>query len=173
MKQGEGDHVLPDEITFVGVLCACVHEGLVTQAGRYFGYMSDLLGVKPNFAHYWCMAYFLAHVDLMQEPRGNKITKEHSDREHLPLSSSLRSELLGLACFRGDVMLGEQIANKLIEQDPEIFWCHLLLVNIYATASHWDEAAQTKERFKKRSMERVPGCSLKNLKELVHNMIAT
>ncbi|KAH0648751.1 hypothetical protein KY285_033999 [Solanum tuberosum] len=67
MKQGEGDHVLPDEITFVGVLCACVHEGPVTQAGTYFSDMSDLLGVKPNFAHYWCMANLLAHLGLKNQ----------------------------------------------------------------------------------------------------------
>ncbi|KAH0645951.1 hypothetical protein KY284_033835 [Solanum tuberosum] len=52
MKQGEGDHVLPDEITFVGVLCACAREGLVTEARTYFGDTSDLFGVKPNFAHH-------------------------------------------------------------------------------------------------------------------------
>uniref|UniRef100_M0ZXG2 Pentatricopeptide repeat-containing protein n=1 Tax=Solanum tuberosum TaxID=4113 RepID=M0ZXG2_SOLTU len=106
MKQGEGDHVLPDEITFVGVLCARAREGLN-------------IPIESN----------------------------------LPLTSSLRSELLGLARFSGDVMLGEQIANKLIEQDSEKFWCHLLLVNIYAAASRWDEVAQTKERMKKRGKQ--------------------
>ncbi|KAG5593036.1 hypothetical protein H5410_043550 [Solanum commersonii] len=111
MKQGEGDPVLPDEITFVGVLCACAREGLVTEARTYFGDTSDLFGVKPNLAHHWCMAN---------------------------------------SRFSGDVMLGEQIVNKLIEQDSEKFWCHLLLVNIYAAASRWDEVAQTKQRMKKR-----------------------
>uniref|UniRef100_M0ZXG3 Pentatricopeptide repeat-containing protein n=1 Tax=Solanum tuberosum TaxID=4113 RepID=M0ZXG3_SOLTU len=80
MKQGEGDHVLPDEITFVGVLCARAREGLVTEARTYFGDTSDLFGVKPNFAHHWCMANLLAHVGLINA-RSSKNTKEHSDRE--------------------------------------------------------------------------------------------
>ncbi|KAH0645952.1 hypothetical protein KY284_033836 [Solanum tuberosum] len=82
-----------------------------------------------------------------------KILKNIPIESNLPLTSSLRSELLGLARFSGDVMIGEQIANKLIEQDSEKFWCHLLLVNIYAAASRWDEVAQTKERMKKRGGE--------------------
>ncbi|KAJ8526832.1 hypothetical protein K7X08_029309 [Anisodus acutangulus] len=155
MKRGEGDRVLPDEITFVGVLCACAREGLVAEARKYFRHMSDLFGVKPNFAHYWCMANLLAHVGLMQE--AVKILKNIPIESNLPLSSSLWSELLGLARFRRDVVLGEQIANKLIQQDPENFWYYLLLVNIYAAAGCWDEVAQTKERMKKRGMERVPG----------------
>ncbi|WMV43730.1 hypothetical protein MTR67_037115 [Solanum verrucosum] len=79
-----------------------------------------------------------------------KILKNIPIESNLPLTSWLRSELLGLARFSGDVMLGEQIANKLIEQDSEKFWCHLLLVNIYAAAGRCDEVAQTKERMKKR-----------------------
>ncbi|KAK6783206.1 hypothetical protein RDI58_021003 [Solanum bulbocastanum] len=102
-----------------------------------------------------------------------KVLKNIPIESNLPLTSSLRSELLGLARFSGDVMLGEQIANKLIEQDPENFWYYLLLVNIYAAAGRWDEVVQTKERMKKRGMERVPGCSLKDFKELVHKMIVT
>nr|XP_016484457.1 PREDICTED: pentatricopeptide repeat-containing protein At3g51320-like isoform X1 [Nicotiana tabacum] len=171
MKQVEGDCVLPDEITFVGVLCACAREGLLTEARTHFGDMSDVFGVKPNFVHYWCKANLLAHVGLMQE--AIQILKNMTIESNLPLESSLWSELLGSARFCGDVIVREQIANKLIEHDPENFRYYLLLVNIYAAAGRWDEVAQTKQRMKKRGMERVPGCSLKDLKELFHNMIAT
>ncbi|OIT40694.1 pentatricopeptide repeat-containing protein [Nicotiana attenuata] len=169
MKQVDGDCVLPDEITFVGVLCACAREGLLTEARTHFGDMSNVFGVKPDFVHYWCMANLLAHVGLMQEAL--QILKNISIESNLPLESSLWSELLGSTRFRGDVIVGEQIANKLLEQDPENFQYYLLLVNIYAAAGRWDEVAQTKEMMKKRGMERVPDCSLKDLKELVHNML--
>ncbi|PHT30845.1 hypothetical protein CQW23_27182 [Capsicum baccatum] len=163
--------VLPDEITFVGVLCACAREGLLTEGRKHFGNMSDVFGIKPSFAHYWCMANLLANVGLMQE--ATEILKNIPVDSNLPLESSLWSELLGSARFGRDVSLGEQIANKLIDQDPENFWHYLLLVNIYAAAGRWDDVTQTKERMKKRGIERTPGCSLKDLKEIVHDMSAT
>ncbi|KAK4369690.1 hypothetical protein RND71_009165 [Anisodus tanguticus] len=161
----------PDEITFVGILCACAREGLLTEARKHFGEMSDVFGIKPSFAHYWCMANLLAKFGLMQE--AIETLKNIPVESNLPLESSLWSELLGSARFRGDVILGEQIANKLIDQDPKNFWHYLLLVNIYAAAGRWDEVTQTKERMKKRGIERTPGCGLKDLKEIVHNMSAT
>lgn len=165
------NRVLPDEITFVGVLCACAREGLLTEGRKHFGNMSDVFGIKPSFAHYWCMANLLANVGLMQE--AIETLKNIPVESNLPLGSSLWSELLGSARFGRDVSLGEQIANKLIDQDPKNFWHYLLLVNIFAAAGRWDEVTQTKERMKKRGIERTPGCSLKDLKEIVHNMSAT
>nr|XP_009801045.1 PREDICTED: pentatricopeptide repeat-containing protein At3g51320-like [Nicotiana sylvestris] len=126
MEQVEEDRVHRDEITFVSVLCACAREGLLTEARTHFGDMSDVFGVKPNFVHYWCMANLLAHVGLMQE--AIQILKNIPIESNLPLESSLCSELLGSARFRGDVILGEQISNKLIEQDPENFRYYLLLL---------------------------------------------
>ncbi|KAH0747658.1 hypothetical protein KY285_009315 [Solanum tuberosum] len=164
-------HALPDEITFVGVLCACAREGLLTEGRKHFGNMSDVFGIKPSFAHYWCMANLLANVGLMQE--AIETLKNIPVESNLPLESSLWSELLGSARFGRDVSLGEQIAKKLIDQDPKNFWHYLLLVNIYAAAGRWDEVAQTKEKMKNRGIERTPGCSLRDLKDIVHNMSAT
>ncbi|MCD9642811.1 hypothetical protein HAX54_029830 [Datura stramonium] len=163
--------VLPDEITFVGVLCACAREGPLTEGRKHFGNMTDVYGIRPSFAHYWCMANLLANVGLMQE--AIKTLKNIPVESNLPSESSLWSELLGSARFGRDVSLGEQIANKLIDQDPKNFWHYLLLVNIYAAAGCWDDVTQTKERMKKRGIERTPGCSLKDLKEIVHNMSVT
>ncbi|PHU07241.1 hypothetical protein BC332_23730 [Capsicum chinense] len=124
--------VLPDEITFVSVLCACAREGLVTEERKYFGNMSNAFGIKPSFAHYWCLANILENVGLMQE--AIETLKNMPVDSDLPLESSLWSELLGSARLGQDVSLGEQIANKLIDHDPENFWHYLLLVNIYAAA---------------------------------------
>ncbi|KAK6774870.1 hypothetical protein RDI58_025871 [Solanum bulbocastanum] len=146
--------VLPDEITFVGVLCACAREGLLTEGRKHFGNMSDVFGIKPSFAHYWCMANLLANVGLMQE--AIETLKNIPVESNLPLESSLWSELLSSARFGRDVSLGEQIVNKLIDQDPKNFWHYLLLVNIYAAAGRWDEVAQTKEKMKNRGIERTP-----------------
>ncbi|OIT19850.1 hypothetical protein A4A49_53968 [Nicotiana attenuata] len=74
--------------------------------------------------------------------------KDIPAESNLPLESPLWSELLGSTRFR---ILGEQIANKLIEEDPKNFRHYLLLVNIYAAAGRWDEVAQTKRRMNRKN----------------------
>ncbi|KAK2645420.1 hypothetical protein Ddye_020615 [Dipteronia dyeriana] len=47
---------LPDEVTFIGVLSACSHEGLVEEENRYFNSLSKVYGITPTIEHCACMA---------------------------------------------------------------------------------------------------------------------
>ncbi|KAK2973678.1 hypothetical protein RJ640_022135 [Escallonia rubra] len=160
--------LLPDEITFVGVLCASARQGLLTEGRNYFGQMTDVFDIKPNFAHYWCMANLFASVGLMQEAvelLGNMPVDMEMSSE-----SSLLAGLLGSCRFKGDVMLGERIAKALIEENPGNELSHAFLLNIYAVAGCWEDVARMKDLIKERGVRRVPGCSLADLKEIVHNL---
>nr|AYM00941.1 pentatricopeptide repeat protein [Salvia miltiorrhiza] len=161
----EGKWILPDELTFVGVLCACARLGLLEEGRNHFSEMRDELGIKPNFGHYWCLANLMANVGLMQEAV--------SILKNIPIDegmSSLWAGLFGSCRFEGDVMLGERIAKDLIEQDPHNFSHYNLLVNVYAAAGKWEHVATTKETMKERGIRKAPCCSLKGLKEIVSSL---
>ena len=64
--RGEGG-ISPDEITFVGLLCACARSGLLAEGRNYFSQMINKFGIKPNFAHFWFMANLYVRVELVQE----------------------------------------------------------------------------------------------------------
>ncbi|MFQ6628528.1 hypothetical protein Gotur_007812, partial [Gossypium turneri] len=51
--------IKPDEVTFVGVLSACSHAGMVEEGWRHFEDMSKVYNLEPQTEHYGCM------VDLL------------------------------------------------------------------------------------------------------------
>ncbi|MCI61773.1 pentatricopeptide repeat-containing protein, partial [Trifolium medium] len=45
----------PDEVTFVNVLSACVHAGLVDEGEKHFAAMLTKYGMQAEMEHYSCM----------------------------------------------------------------------------------------------------------------------
>ncbi|KAK7336211.1 hypothetical protein VNO77_16745 [Canavalia gladiata] len=54
-KEMEKANVVPDAITFVGVLSACVNMNDLEQGQKYFSLMTDRYGITPILEHYTCM----------------------------------------------------------------------------------------------------------------------
>ncbi|KAL6201303.1 hypothetical protein ACLB2K_025017 [Fragaria x ananassa] len=48
----------PDNLTFIALLSACSHSGLVEQGRHYFQNLEALYGVTPTIEHYACMWMF-------------------------------------------------------------------------------------------------------------------
>ena len=48
----EMEHVLPDSITFIGILTACSHCGFVEEGHKYFGMMQNRFMIQPQLKHY-------------------------------------------------------------------------------------------------------------------------
>lgn len=168
VKIDEENRILPDEITFIGVLCACVRLGYLTEGRNYFKKMVDLYGLKPNFAHYWCVANLFAGAGLIHDAikilREVRIGKDESS-EYL-----LGAKLLGTCRFEGSVVLGEKIVRDLMDLEPENALAYRLLLNIYAVAGQWDDVAKVKEMMKKTKFKGRVGCSLLDLKEIVYEL---
>ncbi|KAI3968074.1 hypothetical protein MKW92_019116 [Papaver armeniacum] len=54
--------VRPDEVTFLRVLCACSHTGMVKEGRHYFDYMVLSCEIESNIKHYGCMVDLLSHI---------------------------------------------------------------------------------------------------------------
>lgn len=164
----DGGGIIPDEITFIGVLCACARAGLVREAADYFSQMINVFCVKPKFAHYWCMANAFAGVGLIQE--AEEIIKNMPEiAEDLSSESLAWANLLGSCRFQGGITMGEKIAKSLIDKEPENIAYYRLLLNVYAVACRWEDVAWVKEMMKEKKVGRMPGCNLVELNEIVHN----
>ncbi|KAK9152191.1 hypothetical protein Syun_010500 [Stephania yunnanensis] len=158
---------LPDEITFIGVLCACARAGLLSEGQKYFIQMTNLYGIKPKFAHYWCMANLYFDVGLVQEAEEflRRMLNENTD---WLFESSLWSGFFGSCRFQGDIDLGEKIALQLIEMDTQNALGYSLLSNIYGAAGRWNDVEKVKEMAKEKGV-RTPGCHLIDLNRIVHH----
>ncbi|KAF2306271.1 hypothetical protein GH714_016162 [Hevea brasiliensis] len=167
MISGDGE-AIPDEVTYIGLLCACARAGLLTEGRNFFSQMMHTYSLKPNFAHYWCMANLYAGVGLVQE--AENILRNIAEGDENVLSESLVwANLLSLCRFQANATFGERIAKCLINMEPWNFSHYRLLLNVYAVAGKWNDVARVKEMVKGRRMRRMPGCNLVDLKEIVHN----
>ncbi|PRQ47354.1 putative tetratricopeptide-like helical domain-containing protein [Rosa chinensis] len=159
--------ILPDETTFIGVLCACARAGLLRKARDYFRQMINVFHLKPQFAHYWCMANVYVGVGLIQEAE-EMIRKMPEVAEDLTKESLAWANVLGSCRFQKDVTVGEQIAISLIDMEPQNIAYYRLLLNVYAAAGQWEDVAWVKEMMKENKVRRLPGCNLVDLNEIVH-----
>lgn len=158
----KGD-IKPNEITFLCVISACSHAGLVKEGQKYFSIMKNDFGLEPSMDHYGAM------VDLLG--RAGKLKEAWEFIQTMPVKPAINvyGAMLGACKIHKNVDLGEKAAFKLFESDPEEGGYHVLLANIYATASKWDKVAKVRVEMEKKGIRKTPGCSLIDFKNKVHS----
>ncbi|KAK7848264.1 pentatricopeptide repeat-containing protein [Quercus suber] len=68
--------IRPNKVTFIGVLTACSHAGLVDQGRQLFATMDKCFGVAPSADHYACMVDLLGD---MNHPQSSEIKRALAD----------------------------------------------------------------------------------------------
>ena len=101
----------PDHITFVAVLTACSHNGLVEEGCKFIESMESDFGIPRRKEHYACA------IDLYG--RAGQLEKAKALVETMPFEpdAMVLKTLLGACRFCGDIELASQIANTLLELD--------------------------------------------------------
>lgn len=156
----------PDSITFISLLSACSHAGLVEEGWRYFKSMSRDYDIIPEVEHYACM------VDLLG--RAGRVEEAHKFIQEMPLepSSSVWGSLLSACRIHCNVDLGEGVAERLFEMEPQNAGNYILLSNIYAAAGRWEDVAKVRSIMKEQGIKKRPGCSWIEVNNRVHAFVA-
>eukprot|EP01018_Ginkgo_biloba_P028267 Gb_24755 [translate_table: standard] len=154
--------IKPNDVTFISVLSACSHAGLVNEGWQYFDCMTQDYHITPRVEHYSCM------VDLLG--RAGCLDEAHDFVNNMPLEPHVGvwGALLGACRIHCNIELGEQVANRLFYLDPEHVGYYVLLSNIYAEAGRWDDVTKVRTMMKERGLEKTPGCSLIEINNRVH-----
>lgn len=152
----------PNYITFVSVLAACSHSGLLDEGWRWFNSMKHEFGVEPGVEHYGCM------VDLLG--RAGYLNKAYNLIKEMKVSPDfvVWGSLLGACRIHKNVELAEISANKLFELDPSDCGYYVLLSHVYADAGRWEDVERMRVLMKKHGLVKPPGFSLVELKGKVH-----
>ncbi|KAA0031595.1 hypothetical protein IC582_000383 [Cucumis melo] len=146
--------IKPDCISFIGLLFACSHTGLVDQARHYFDLMTGEYGIKPGIEHYNCMVDLLGRAGLLEEAE-NLI--ENADCRN---DSALWLVLLGASTATWtNSAIAERIAKKLMELEPQCYLSYVHLANFYRAVGRWDDAVKVRELMKNRQLKKMPGQS--------------
>ncbi|XP_020592761.1 pentatricopeptide repeat-containing protein At5g61800 [Phalaenopsis equestris] len=126
--------VKPDGITFVGVLVACSHSGLVETAKKLFGEMERVHGVRIELKHYGCMADLLGRAGMIEE--AVEMIEAMPEKGDGYVWGGL---LAGCRIHRGNVDVAEVAARKLLEIRPGDTGVYSAMARIYADERRWDD----------------------------------
>ena len=143
----------PNAVTFVGLLSAYSHAGLIEEARVCFTSMSSKYRINPTVEHYTIM------VDLLG--RSGKLDEAFQLIMQMPMRphASVWGALL-LACrLHNNVELGEVVASKCFELEPEETGYYILLGNIYAQAKKWEKVKRLRKLMVERGLSKMPGSS--------------
>ncbi|KAG6517565.1 pentatricopeptide repeat-containing protein At1g59720, chloroplastic/mitochondrial-like [Zingiber officinale] len=154
--------VAPNHVTFVGVLSACAHSGLVSDGRRYWSTMRHM-GIEPLMEHYGCMVDLLCRAGHVEE--AFSFVK---DMPIVPNSVIWRTLLAGCKNTRTSDEVVETAAEKLLEMGPLNAENYVLLSNLYATRCEWDKVSQMRRKMKELGAKVVPGCSSTEIDGFVH-----
>ncbi|KAE8692113.1 putative pentatricopeptide repeat-containing protein [Hibiscus syriacus] len=161
IKQG----ILPTSVTFVAVLNACNHGGLVDLGFEMFHSMSKDYGIPPQIEHYGCIVDLLGRVGRLKEAY-NFIQNMEIAPDHVMLVA-----LLSACKIHGNLELGEQVARILINHGGVDSGTYVLLSNVYASSGKWKEAAQIRAKMKEGGILKEPGCSSIEVNNEIHEFL--
>ncbi|CAK9176690.1 unnamed protein product [Ilex paraguariensis] len=144
----------PDRVSFIGVLSACSHSGLICEAYLYFQSMLKDYGIQPEVEHYSCLVDALGRAGRLQE--AEKLIASMP----FEASSAMYRALLGACRVQGDRETGTRVATRLLALEPSDSSVYVLLSNIYAAANKWDEVTDARKMMHRKNVKKDPGFSL-------------
>ncbi|KAM7521184.1 hypothetical protein LguiB_020146 [Lonicera macranthoides] len=156
------EEILPDRITFLTVLSACSHAGLVKEGRRYFDTMHGLYGISPGEDHYARL------IDLLC--RAGKFSEAKDAIQTMPFEpgAPIWEALLGGCRIHGNMDLGIEAAERLFEVMPQHDGTYILLSNMYANVGRWNDVAKVRKLMRDRGVKKEPGCSWIEVENKVH-----
>ncbi|XP_057949062.1 pentatricopeptide repeat-containing protein At5g66520-like [Malania oleifera] len=160
------EEIKPNGVTFIGVLTACSHIGLVDKGWTYFMSMSDVFGVTPAIEHYGCMVDILGRAGQLQE------AKELIKSMPFPPDAIVWRALLGACRIYKNVEIAEVAIVNLLELEPHVDGNYVLLSNVYSQDKQWDNVTNVRRMMKTINIQKVPGCSSIEIDNAVHEFIA-
>ncbi|CAA0820314.1 Pentatricopeptide repeat-containing protein [Striga hermonthica] len=158
--------IVPNHATFVAVLRACGHVGLVDEALGYFSLMKNEYKLEPQLEHYSSM------VDILG--RSSRVADALKMIQEMPLEADdvIWRTLLSTCRMHGNVEVAEKATSALLELDPQDSSACVLLLNVYADAGMWGRVSEMRRVMRHGKMKKEPGCSWVELQSEVHMFLA-
>lgn len=152
----------PNDVTFLCIISACSHSGLVKEGRHYFTIMKERYGLEPAMDHYGAL------VDLLG--RAGQLEEAWDFIQTMPVEPGINvyGAMLGACKIHKNVDLGEKAADRVFELEPDDGGYHVLLANIYAIASMWQKVAKVRTLMQRKGIQKTPGCSSVDLRNEVH-----
>ncbi|OMP09305.1 hypothetical protein COLO4_05607 [Corchorus olitorius] len=164
----ERQHVKPNGITFVSVLSACTHAGLVEVGRQRFLSMARDYLVPPGVEHYGCMVDLFSKAGLLEDAlfliRSMKVEP----------NSIIWGALLSGCKLHKNLEIAQVAVKELMVLDPDNSGYYILLTNMYAEVNRWGQAAKIRQIMKETGVEkRCPGSSWIEMERKIYQFVAS
>ncbi|KAA8538040.1 hypothetical protein F0562_027380 [Nyssa sinensis] len=164
----EREKIKPNGVTFISVLSACTHAGLVEEGHRWFLSMARDYSIPLEIEHYGCMVDLLCKAGLLEDAleliRSMKVEP----------NSVIWGALLGGCRLHRNLEIAPLAVNKLMILEPNNSGYYTLLVNMYAEANQWIEVARIRSSMKEQGVEKTcPGSSWIEMERKIHQFAAS
>ncbi|KAJ7560412.1 hypothetical protein O6H91_04G128400 [Diphasiastrum complanatum] len=140
LEQMQREGIKPNEVTYVSVLSACSHSGLVDKGRNLFNSMYKDHGVRPTMDHYACMVDLLGRAGLLAD------AEDFISNMPIQPNALVWMTLLGAARNHGHVEIGRHAFDSAVKLEPENASAYVLLSSIYAAAGQRDELANLRKK---------------------------
>ncbi|KAJ3670172.1 hypothetical protein LUZ60_010496 [Juncus effusus] len=154
--------IRPNYVTFISVLSACSHAGLLEEGKFWFNSMKRDFCIEPRIEHFGCMVNLLGRAGCLNEAhdliKGMKIKPD----------SVVWGSLLSACRVNTNVELAEICAKSLFRLDPRNCGYYVILANIYRDVGRWKDVEKMKHFIKKKDIVKTPGYSMVELKGKIH-----
>ncbi|XP_047329943.1 pentatricopeptide repeat-containing protein At1g08070, chloroplastic-like [Impatiens glandulifera] len=160
------NNIDPNEVTFIAVLSACSHSGLVQEGRKLFESMSRDFNVEPKIEHYGCM------VDILG--RFGSITEAYQFILNMPIKPNaiIWRTLLASCKLHKNIDIAEESLKNLVRLEPMNSGDYILLSNVYSSVGDHTKALNIRSEMKGKGIKKPPGGSLIELDGVVHEIFA-
>ncbi|XAR65137.1 hypothetical protein NMG60_11009116 [Bertholletia excelsa] len=162
--------LMPNSVTFVGVLSACNHRGMVAEGQKYFESMMRDYKIEPVLEHYGCLVDLLARAAFIE-----KALDIVSNMAIKPDAVIWRS-LLDACCKKNaGLELSEEVARQAMKSEPKGGVCsgvYVILSRVYAYAQRWNEVGLVRKLMTDKGVQKEPGCSSIEIDGVAHEFFS-
>lgn len=151
----------PDHVTFVSLLSACSHGGLVDEGLVYFSSMSTKFGVSTAIEHCVCIIDLLGRAGRLAE------AETFINKMPVPPNEFVWRSLLASCKIHGNLELARKAADRLFELDSTDDSAYVLYSNVCASTRRWRDVENVRKKMESHNIKKKPACSWIKLKNQV------
>ena len=151
----------PDHVTFVSLLSACSHGGLVDEGLEYYALMKTKFSVPQAIEHCVCIIDLLGRSGRLGE------AEDFIKQMPVPPNDLVWRSLLSSCKIHHNLELGRKAAEHLLELDPSDDSAYVLYSNVCATTGRWDDVECVRSLMGSKKIKKQPACSWVKLKNQI------
>ncbi|CAI8600838.1 unnamed protein product [Vicia faba] len=157
--------VSPSDVTYIAILSACSHAGLVERGRSIFNDMVNRVGLEPRIEHYGCMVDLLGRAGYLEE------AEELITNMPIRPDDVIWKALLGACKMHKNIEIGRRAAGVLMKLAPHDSGAYVALSNLYASSGNWDGVAEVRLMMKELDIRKDPGCSWIEIDGVIHEFL--